>query len=150
MCASLATCPLGCVSHPAALLLSPQGGSAHIIDGKAIADTVRKEVADKVSRMKAKTGKVRPLVALWQRRQARRREPNCKRGVTFGGVIVAQVPGLAVVLVGSRKVSVPRCLCHRGRRLTRGVRAIGLGDVCAQQEESLRRVRHGQLRHRPT
>ena len=124
-------------------------GSAHTIDGKAIADTVRKEVADKVAQMKAKTGKVRALPAASLRRKPRRRATNCGR-VTFGAsACVLQVPGLAVVLVGSRKVCARTRLSRQPGGASSPGGFTGLGDVRAQQEESLRRVRHGQLRHRP-
>jgi hypothetical protein len=39
--------------------LSPAGAGARIIDGKAIAEAVRAEVAEKVAAMKAATGKAR-------------------------------------------------------------------------------------------
>jgi len=77
--------------------------SAKLIDGKAIADTIRKEVAEKVAAMKAKSGKARAAVPATP-------EP-CRSALPLARL---QVPGLAVVLVGERKARSASELRRRG------------------------------------
>ncbi len=85
--------------------LSAPSQHAELIDGKAIAATIRQETADEVAELKASTGKVR--------RPAGQRVVRSVQLVVFckiatriyAGPMHPQVPGLAVVLVGSRKDS---------------------------------------------
>ena len=69
---------------------------AELIDGKAIAATIRQEIAAEVAALKEKTGKVwlRFSLMMAVSRSSRALHPS-----------LAQVPGLAVVLVGARKDS---------------------------------------------
>ena len=85
--------------------LSAPSQHAELIDGKAIAATIRQETADEVAELKASTGKVRrPALALIVRSVplAVLRKVAI---VTCADTMHPQVPGLAVVLVGSRKDS---------------------------------------------
>jgi hypothetical protein len=105
------------------------GPSGRVIDGKAIADTIRAEVAAAVQDLKAKTGgkvrerrtnvKRRARAALSRRRRRRRRPAarslekrnetnNHKRPPSLLSPetkTLNQVPGLAVIIVGDRKDS---------------------------------------------
>lgn len=88
--------------------------TAQIIDGKAIADEIRKEIAADVKALQEKYGKARE--ASPSNRAARQRtaghhdyhqtcwddqNPGSKDVVLIGCVLM-QVPGLAVVLVGTK------------------------------------------------
>lgn len=116
-----AQAPLHSPLHSLMRTCGRDAGDAKIIDGKLIAETIRKEVADGVAKMKSETGKARggraPHRALLRsncrldnlaiRERCKKRllsalgsgRPARERSLSF-----AQVPGLAVVLVGSRKV----------------------------------------------
>ena len=84
--------------------------NAELIDGKAIAATIRQETAAEVAELKASSGKVCSCFRHVQ--NCALRAACCRRAVpaqrssgTHAAPLHLQVPGLAVVLVGSRKDS---------------------------------------------
>lgn len=103
---------------------SPVAAQATVIDGKETAATIRKEIAEEVAQLKARSGKVSLCVHVEALAHAL---SICTHGFTqvlpackcFGEVCLAvrstrcpvlsrsllQTPGLAVVLVGNRKDS---------------------------------------------
>lgn len=90
-------------------MAAPSDQKATIIDGKAVAQTIRSEIAEEVGLLAEKYGKVRtyssnPLIyqteilvlSLWF---------VIMTAVNIFGAWFGQVPGLAVVIVGTRKDS---------------------------------------------
>jgi hypothetical protein len=65
--------------------------TAEVIDGKAVAETVRREVAARAAAVLARTGQARPVAF------------PCAAGSRAFAACCAQAPGLAVLLVGERK-----------------------------------------------
>lgn len=88
----------------ATLAPSPYIVQGNVIDGKAVADQIRKEISATVSMLKERHGKVRHTRVTM--------EDPCKRSASKPSIHMydlpaaySQVPGLAVVIVGERKDS---------------------------------------------
>lgn len=101
----------------------------NVIDGKAVAGQLRKEISATVSAMQERYGKVSSLA-----------DPACVRSTLLQGSYVApsaaeQVPGLAVVIVGERKDSQTYVRMKRRACAEVGIRSFD----CDMPEDSTQR-----------
>jgi hypothetical protein len=119
--------------RPATVRVSAQA-AAKIIDGKKIAEDIRGEIAAEVAALKQKTGKASPCcddisIVL-----------ACNVLFTTG---ILQVPGLAVVLVGTRKDSETYVRSKKKSSVEVGFQSFGTELPETVSEEELLKVGEG-------